>query len=136
MCDEIRVDQDHQDRGRAPDERLDILQRYDGLIAEAEGDALLQEFWCLSKPPLYQEGTERLMAQQLTVRPGGGLLADLNELCDRVEMRAGSPIRTGIQLRGFTGHVPQPRCHRLCGITMGKFGWVMGVARKGFRHGS
>ena len=75
MCDEIRVDQDHQDRGRAPDERLDILQRYDGLIAEAEGDALLQEFWCLSKR-LYQEGTERLeMAQQLTVRPGGGLPA-------------------------------------------------------------
>ena len=50
-------------------------------------------------------------------------------------MRAGSPIRTGIQLRGFTGHVPQPRCHRLCGITMGKFGWVMGVAGKGFGMG-
>ena len=73
MTYEFRADQDHEDQ--VPDERLDILQRYDGLIAEAEGDALLQEFWCLSKR-LYQEGTERLeMAQQLTVRPGGGLPA-------------------------------------------------------------
>ena len=75
MCDEIRVDQDHQDRGRALDERLDILQRYEGLIAEAEGDAPLREFWSLSKRK-YQEDIEQVgLAQQRAARPGGGLLA-------------------------------------------------------------
>jgi hypothetical protein len=75
MCDEIRVDQDHQDRGRAPDERLDILQRYDGLIAEAEGDAPLREFWRLSKRK-YQEDIEQVgVARQRTARLGGGLPA-------------------------------------------------------------
>ena len=59
MCDEIRVGQDHQDRGRAPDGGLAILQRYDGLIAEAEGDAPLREFWRLSKRK-YQENIEQV----------------------------------------------------------------------------
>jgi hypothetical protein len=59
MWDEIRANQDHQYRVRAPDDRLDILQRYDSLIAEAEGDAPLREFWCLSKRR-YQEDIERV----------------------------------------------------------------------------
>jgi hypothetical protein len=75
MCDEIRLDQDHQDRGRAPDERLDILQRYDGLIAQAEGDAPLREFWRLGKRK-YQEDIERVgVALQRTARPGAGVPA-------------------------------------------------------------
>jgi hypothetical protein len=75
MCDELRTNQDNQGWGRAPDEWLDILQRYDGLIAEAEGDAPLREFWRLSKRK-YQENIEQVgMARQRTARPGGGLLA-------------------------------------------------------------
>jgi hypothetical protein len=75
MCDELRADLDHQDWGRAPDERLDILQRYDGLIAEAEGDAPLREFWRLSKRK-YQEDIKQVgIGRQGTARLGGGLLA-------------------------------------------------------------
>jgi hypothetical protein len=59
MCDEIRANQDHQYRVRAPDDRLDILQRYDGLIAAAEGDAPLREFWRLSRRR-YQEDIKRV----------------------------------------------------------------------------
>jgi hypothetical protein len=71
MRDEIRANQDHQDWGRAPDEWLDILQRYDGLIAEAEGDAPLQEFWRLSKRK-YQESIEQVGVARQTARPAGG----------------------------------------------------------------
>jgi hypothetical protein len=67
MCEEIRANQDHRYRVRAPDDRLDILQRYDGLIAEAEGDIPLREFWCLSKCS-YQEGIERVGMPQFRVR--------------------------------------------------------------------
>jgi hypothetical protein len=75
MCDEIWADHDHQDRVRAPDEWLDILQRYDGLITEAEGDAPLREFWRLSKCK-YQENIEQVgIGRQGTDRLGGGLLA-------------------------------------------------------------
>ena len=72
MRNEIRANQDHQDWGRAPDGWLDILQRHDGLIAKAEGDSPLQEFWRLSKRE-YQEYIEQVrVARQKTARPAGG----------------------------------------------------------------
>ena len=131
MCDEIRVDQDHQDRGRALDERLDILQRYEGLIAEAEGDAPLREFWSLSSANIKRTSSRSGWPSNERPDRVAVCLPDVNELCDVVEMRAGSPIRSEIRLRGFTGHAPEPRCHRLCGITMRMFARVMGVARSG-----
>jgi hypothetical protein len=70
MFNELRADPDRPNQGRTPDEGLDIVRRYDGLIAEAKGDAPLREFWRLSKH-IYQEDIAQVRDGPVTNGPTG-----------------------------------------------------------------